>query len=113
VGCRAPLKSSEFGISEKEMWVLRVSDSAGRYSVLADDPNGGSGGAPGYGDGKVANREISLGSAQRDRKGSLNDGRIQNPSNPFGIVPLSNFVPWGFGFVHLSIAIRVHESAKP
>jgi hypothetical protein len=29
----------------------------------------------------------------------------KNPSNPFGIVPLSNFVPRGFGFVHHSIAI--------
>jgi hypothetical protein len=38
--------------------------------------------------------------ARRDRKGSLNDGQMQNPSNPFGIVPLSNFVPRGFGFVH-------------
>jgi hypothetical protein len=42
----------------------------------------------------------------------LNDGRIQNPSNPFGIVPLSNFVPRGFGFVHHSIAIIYHD-AKP
>jgi hypothetical protein len=39
----------------------------------------------------------------------LNDGRIQNPSNPFGIVPLSNFVPRGFGFVHHSIAILYYE----
>jgi hypothetical protein len=39
----------------------------------------------------------------------LNDGRIQNPSNPFGIVPLSRFVPRGFGFVHHSIAILYHE----
>jgi hypothetical protein len=39
----------------------------------------------------------------------LNDGQIQNPSNPFGIVPLSNFVPRGFGFVHHSIAILYHE----
>jgi hypothetical protein len=29
--------------------------------------------------------------------------------NPFGIVPLSNFVPRGFGFVRLSIAILYHE----
>ena len=41
--------------------------------------------------------------------GSLNDGRIQNPSNPSGIVPLSNFVLRGFGFVHHSIAILDHE----
>jgi hypothetical protein len=40
---------------------------------------------------------------------SLNDGRIPNPSNPFGIVPLSNFVQRGFGFVHDSIAILYHE----
>jgi hypothetical protein len=51
--------------------------------------------------------------ARRDRKGSLNDGRIQNPSNPFGIVPLSNFVPRGFGFVHHSIAILYHEVPNP
>jgi hypothetical protein len=42
-----------------------------------------------------------------DRKGSLNDGQIQNPSKLFGIVPLSNFVPRGFGFVHRSIAISI------
>jgi hypothetical protein len=35
----------------------------------------------------------------------LNDGQIQNPSNPFGIVPLSNFVPRSFGFVHHSTAL--------
>jgi hypothetical protein len=40
--------------------------------------------------------------ARRDRKWPLNDGQIQNPSKPFGIVPLSNFVPRGFGFVHHS-----------
>jgi hypothetical protein len=50
---------------------------------------------PPYGDGKAANRDIRVW-ARRDRKGSLNDGRIQNPSNPFGIVPLSRFVPRGF-----------------
>jgi hypothetical protein len=38
-------------------------------------------------------RIVILRLARRDRKGSLNDGRIQNPSNPFGIVPLSRFVP--------------------
>jgi hypothetical protein len=37
----------------------------------------------------------------------LNDGQIQNTSNPLGIVPLSNFVPRGFGFVHHSIAILI------
>jgi hypothetical protein len=31
------------------------------------------------------------------------------PLQPFGIVPLSNFVPRGFGFVHHSIAILYHE----
>jgi ribosomal protein S18 acetylase RimI-like enzyme len=51
--------------------------------------------------------------ARRDRNGSLNDGRIQNPSNPFGIVPLSNFAPRGFGFVHRSIAILDHEVPNP
>jgi hypothetical protein len=54
-------------------------------------------------------RIVILGLARRDRKGSLYDGRIQNPSNPFGIVPLSNFVQRGFGFVHHSIAILYHE----
>ena len=39
----------------------------------------------------------------------MNDGRIQHPSNPFGIVPLSRFVPRGFGFVYHSIAILYHE----
>jgi hypothetical protein len=39
----------------------------------------------------------------------LNDGQIQNPSKPFGIVPLSNFVPRGFGFVHHSTATLCHE----
>jgi hypothetical protein len=48
-----------------------------------------------------------------DRKWSLNDGQIQNPSNPFGIVPLSNFAPRGFGFVHHSIAILYHEVPNP
>jgi hypothetical protein len=43
----------------------------------------------------------------------LNDGRIQNPSNPFGIVPLSRFVPRGFGFVHHSIAILYHQVPNP
>jgi hypothetical protein len=63
-----------------------------------------------YSDEKVANRDISLSLARRDRKWSLNDKRIQNPSNTFGIVPLSNFIPTrGFGFVHHSIAILCHE----
>jgi hypothetical protein len=43
----------------------------------------------------------------------LNDGRIQTPSNPIGTVPLSNFVPRGFGFVHHSIAILYHEVPNP
>jgi hypothetical protein len=43
----------------------------------------------------------------------LNDGQIQNPSNPFGIVPLFNFVPRGFGFVHHSIAVLYHEVPNP
>jgi hypothetical protein len=51
--------------------------------------------------------------ARRDRKGSLNDGRIQNPSNPFGMVPLSNFAPRGFAFFHHSIAIFYHEVPNP
>jgi hypothetical protein len=32
-----------------------------------------------------------------------------NPSNPYGIVPLSRFVPRVFGFVHHSIALLYHE----
>jgi hypothetical protein len=52
---------------------------------------------------------ITYGLARRDSKWSLNDGQIQNPSNPFGIVPLSNFVPRGYGFVHHSIAILYHQ----
>ena len=51
--------------------------------------------------------------ARRDRKRSFNDGRIQNPSNAFGIVPLSNFVPRGFAFVHHSIATFYHEVPNP
>jgi hypothetical protein len=47
-------------------------------------------------------RIVILGLARRDRKWSLNDGQIQNPSKAFGIVPLSNFVRRGFGFVHHS-----------
>jgi hypothetical protein len=43
----------------------------------------------------------------------LNDGQIQNTSKPFGIVPLSNFVPRGFGFVHHSTAILYHEVPNP
>jgi hypothetical protein len=43
----------------------------------------------------------------------LNDGRIQNPSNPVGIVPLSNFVPRGFGFIHHSIAILYRAVPNP
>jgi hypothetical protein len=43
----------------------------------------------------------------------LYDGQIQNPSNSFGIVPLSNFVPRGFGFVHHSIAILYHQVPNP
>jgi hypothetical protein len=54
-------------------------------------------------------RILILRFARRFRKWSLNDGRIQNPSNPFGFVPLSNFVPRGFGFVHHSIAILYHQ----
>jgi DNA segregation ATPase FtsK/SpoIIIE-like protein len=43
----------------------------------------------------------------------LNDGQIQNPSKLFWIVPLSNFAPRGFGFVHHSIAILYHEVPNP
>jgi hypothetical protein len=48
------------------------------------------------------------------RKGSLMMDKSKiNPSNPFGIVPLSNFVPRGFGFVHHSIKPFSTRSAKP
>jgi hypothetical protein len=43
----------------------------------------------------------------------LNDGQIQNPSNPFGIVPLSNFAPRGFGFVHHSRTIFCRAVPNP
>jgi hypothetical protein len=43
----------------------------------------------------------------------LNEGQIPNPSNSFGIVPLSRFVPRGFGFVHHSIAVLYHEVPNP
>jgi hypothetical protein len=33
----------------------------------------------------------------------------KTPPTKFGIVPLSNFVPRGFGFVHHSIAILYHQ----
>ena len=48
-----------------------------------------------------------------DRKRSLNDGQIQNPSTRLLIVPLSKFVLSGFGFVHDSIAIPYHEVPNP
>jgi hypothetical protein len=56
---------------------------------------------------------LGFGTRARDRKRSLNDGQIPNPSNPFGIVPQSNFVPRDFGFVHHSIAILYHEVPNP
>jgi hypothetical protein len=37
----------------------------------------------------------------------------KNPSNPFGIVPLSNFMLRGFGFVYHSIALLYHEVPNP
>jgi hypothetical protein len=61
----------------------------------------------GYGE-NVANRDIWVWHGATETR-SLNDGRIQNPSNPFGIVPLSNLAPRGFGFVHHSKAILDHE----
>jgi hypothetical protein len=64
-----------------------------------------------YSDEKNANRDTKVWHATR--KGSLNDGQIQNPSNPFGIVPLSNFAPRGFGFVHHSMTILYHEVPNP
>jgi hypothetical protein len=60
----------------------------------------------------VPNRGIR-GLARRDRKWPLNDGQIQNPSNTFGIVPLSRFVPRGFGCVHHSIALLYHQVPNP
>jgi hypothetical protein len=64
-----------------------------------------------YSDEKVANRDIRI--WYGERKWFLNDGQIQNPSNPFGIVPLSNFVPRVLGFVHHSIAILYHQVPNP
>jgi hypothetical protein len=89
---------------------------AGLEVVLGEPTDAALGGSAlaAYGAQKqVANRESRVWLARRDRKGSLNDGRIQNPSNTFGIVPLSNFVPRGFGFVHHSIAIIDHEVPNP
>jgi hypothetical protein len=43
----------------------------------------------------------------------MNFGQIQNPSNPFGIVPLSRFVLRGFGFVHHFFCHSLLRSAKP
>ena len=37
----------------------------------------------------------------------------KTPPTHFGIVPLSRFVPRGFGFVHHSIAILYHEVPNP
>jgi tRNA-binding EMAP/Myf-like protein len=48
-----------------------------------------------YGDEKVANRDTKVWHGATENW-SLNDGQIPNPSNPFGIVPLSNFVLRGF-----------------
>ena len=48
-------------------------------------------GAPPYSDGKVASRDTRI-RRLVTKKRSLNDGHIRNPSNSFGIVPLSNFV---------------------
>jgi hypothetical protein len=58
-------------------------------------------------------RIVRLGFGTKRQERPLNNGRIQNPSNPFGIVPLSNFVPRGFEFVHHSIAILYHEVPNP
>jgi hypothetical protein len=44
---------------------------------------------------------------------TMSDGQNQNPSARLYIVPLSNFVPRGFGFVHHSIAILYHEVPNP
>jgi hypothetical protein len=65
----------------------------------------------GYSDEKVANREIRVWHGATAN--GPNDIQIQNPSNPFGIVPLSNFVPRGFGCVHHSIALLDHEVPNP
>jgi hypothetical protein len=56
-------------------------------------------------------RIVILGTARQKR--NLNDGQIQNPSNPFGVVQLSNFALRGFGFVHQSMAILYHEVPNP
>jgi hypothetical protein len=51
--------------------------------------------------------------ARCDRKGSLNDGQIQNPSNPFGIVPLSNFESEGFWICPSFNSHALSRSANP
>jgi hypothetical protein len=58
-------------------------------------------------------RIVRLGFGTARQKTVLDDGRIQNPSNPFGIAPLYNFVRRGFAFVHHSIAIFYHEVPNP
>jgi hypothetical protein len=58
-------------------------------------------------------RIVILGFGTARQKLALNDGQIQNPSARLQIVPLSNFLPMGFGFVHHTIAFLSHEEAKP
>jgi hypothetical protein len=56
---------------------------------------------------------VILGLARRDRNGSLNDGQIQNPSNPFGIVPLYNFLSEGCWICPSFNSHSLSRSAKP
>jgi hypothetical protein len=93
-------KASAHTSSHRRPWSLPHSGSWRPAAVL------------GYGDEKVANRDTKVWHGATEKR-SLNDGKIQNPSNPFGIVPLSNFVPRGFGFFHHSIAVLYHEVPNP
>jgi hypothetical protein len=88
-----------------------VADAQGRAALHYAAENGKAKVRP-YSGAKVANREIRVWHGATEH-GPLNDGQISNPSNPFGIVPLSNSVPRGFGFVHHSIAILCHQVPNP
>jgi hypothetical protein len=76
--------------------------AAGACSAVAEEQPG-----PRYRDEKVANRDTKVWHGATE-KWSLNDGQIQNPRARLYMVPPSNFVQRGFGFVHHSIAILCH-----
>jgi hypothetical protein len=58
-------------------------------------------------------RIVILGFGTARQKRVLERWTNPKPLQPIGIVPLSNFVPRGFGFVHHSIAIFYHEVPNP